>query len=380
MIVADKNQHGTQFGSAGPARSSVGASCAQCEAMLADLLDGTLNEKERAAFELHRADCSACDQMLADARRGAEMLGLLRQVRPEPRPDLLDRIFAATTGADLAVAASDSPLATTSASGIRAAAGISSASATHTAAGIPSAADTTATHGPLTAPHATGRVLPFRQPTGAASGSAGARFSASLRRITLTMAQPRLAMTAAMAFFSIALTLNLTGVRLSALKASDLRPAALERSFYQANARVVRYYENLRVVYELESRVRELQRANDGSPNGLSNGIQDGGSPNAPVEPERAAPTQDSPSNGGAAKPSAQPHSGSKSGSGTSQRQSLVPPPYRLAAFRSQPQQHRVRQIHLLSAAMVAHRHSLNHTGMIPAYATCDRSQEGLLV
>ena len=79
-----------------------------------------------------------------------------------------------------------------------------------------------------------------------------------------TMLQPRLAMTAAMAFFSIALTLNLTGVRVSELRLSDLKPSSLKRSMYEANAHVVRYYTNLRVVYELESRVHDLQRGDDG--------------------------------------------------------------------------------------------------------------------
>jgi hypothetical protein len=77
--------------------------------------------------------------------------------------------------------------------------------------------------------------------------------------------QPRLAMTAAMAFFSIALTLNLTGVRITQLKASDFTPSSLKRSFYDANAKVVRSIDNLRVVYELESRVHDLQRDADSS-------------------------------------------------------------------------------------------------------------------
>jgi hypothetical protein len=77
------------------------------------------------------------------------------------------------------------------------------------------------------------------------------------------MLQPRLAMTAAMAFFSIALTMNLTGVRLSQLRASDLKPSSILRSCYEAKAKVVRYSDNLRVVYELESRVRDLQRSSD---------------------------------------------------------------------------------------------------------------------
>jgi hypothetical protein len=87
--------------------------------------------------------------------------------------------------------------------------------------------------------------------------------SFNLRSIGHTLLQPRLAMTAAMAFFSIALTMNLTGIHITQLRASDLRPSSLKRSFYEANAHVVRYYDNLRVVYELESRVHDLQRASD---------------------------------------------------------------------------------------------------------------------
>ena len=66
-----------------------------------------------------------------------------------------------------------------------------------------------------------------------------------------------------MAFFSIAITMNLTGVRLSNLRASDLKPSSILRSAYDAKARVVRYSDNLRVVYELESRVRDLQHSSD---------------------------------------------------------------------------------------------------------------------
>jgi len=40
----------------------------------------------------------------------------------------------------------------------------------------------------------------------------------------------------------------------------SLRPAAIRHSYYNTQARVVRYYENIRFVYEVESRVRELKR------------------------------------------------------------------------------------------------------------------------
>ena len=96
--MADFNQI-NQFGSAKPARSGEGMSCAECEAMLMDALDGTLSVKEKAAFELHIATCSECSQMLADAKRGAAMLEMLKSPRPEPSAALLERILSQTSGA-----------------------------------------------------------------------------------------------------------------------------------------------------------------------------------------------------------------------------------------------------------------------------------------
>jgi len=89
--------------------------------------------------------------------------------------------------------------------------------------------------------------------------------------------QPRLLMTVAMAFFSIALTLNITGftltnVHVTAIKLSDLRPrtvrAYLERQWTMASVPIVRYYDHLRFVYEVESRVRALRGQAESEGNG----------------------------------------------------------------------------------------------------------------
>ncbi len=66
---------------------------------------------------------------------------------------------------------------------------------------------------------------------------------------------PRFAMAAATAFFSITLAMTVAGIRVQ-----DLTPSGLTRTYYQSQARVVKYYENIRLVYEIESRVRELKR------------------------------------------------------------------------------------------------------------------------
>jgi hypothetical protein len=63
-----------------------------------------------------------------------------------------------------------------------------------------------------------------------------------------------------MAFFSLSVALSVLGVKPADLRQVSLRPAALRHTYYNAQARVVRYYENIRLVYEVESRVREFKR------------------------------------------------------------------------------------------------------------------------
>jgi hypothetical protein len=240
--------------------------------MLADAIDGTLSAADQAIFDRHIATCDVCSGMFADAQRGAALLSMLKTHRPEPSATLLERILAQTS----------TPPAMQAVSPVRALAD---------AVSHPAAAQLTAFPG---------NVVPF---------PARSARPFNLRDLGRTMLQPRLAMTAAMAFFSIALTLNLTGVHLNELKASDLKPANLERNLSDANARAVRYYENLRVVYELESRVRDLQRDNDdNSPSSAPSG---GSQPAQQNPPKQSRP---------------------KPNSGTSQRQPLILPQIQLAA------------------------------------------------
>jgi hypothetical protein len=290
--VADNRQFGSpkvsQFGD----RTSPGGAsgdCAQCEAMLADALDGTLSAADQAVFDLHMGHCGSCSQMLADARRGAAWLEMLRDPRPEPPAELLERILAQTSGVH-----GFTNQTSVVHSGIHEVPGVELAPAPVYGAAAPS--------GPAQYGPAYGKVIPFRS-----------RFSSAVRASAFgqIVLQPRLAMTAAMAFFSIALTMDLTGVRLQDIHASDLRPSSLQRDFYFAKARGVRYYEGLRVVYELESRVHDLQSAtSDDTPAGAQTTPQDssptpsqtspsqnGGSPNnnqpgqAPAGPANHSPS-----------------------------------------------------------------------------------------
>jgi len=179
--------------------------------------------------------------MLADAQRGLAWMELLKSPLPEPPANLLDRIFAQTCNE--AASKSSAPIVLGSNDFLR---------TPNTLLGRPVLVPAYASATQPEAAFSNTNILPFRT-----------RLAYGFRSIGHTLLQPRLAMTAAMAFFSIALTLNLTGVHLSNLRASDLKPSSILRSAYDAKARVVRYSDNLRVVYELESRVRDLQRSSD---------------------------------------------------------------------------------------------------------------------
>ncbi len=205
--------------------------CAQCERMILDAMEDTLGPEDRTQFDLHVAACPDCSRAMADAQRGVAWLEVLQAAPPEPPGELLERILAQTSGDAL------------------------------------TALPLRPRNEPLLAYGSA--VLPGGQ-AGFAPG-AMAQFAPLprernwLSRLLSAVMQPRFAMTTAMAFFSIAITMNLTGVSLRDLHGSSLKPANVRHSFWTANARVVRYYENLRVVYELESRVRELQRNTDDS-------------------------------------------------------------------------------------------------------------------
>jgi len=195
--------------------------CDEWENLIADALDGTLSAADAAAFTRHHGECALCAQMLKETQQGKAWIEYLA-VEPEVPVDLLQKILARTSGRSVsgeeAVVVPGAPLP------VRA---VPARSAWH-------------------------RVLPV------------------VRQVARQAFEPRLMMTAAMAFFSIALTLNLTGIKLTEVRAADLRPsrvrATVTRQFYSTNEQVMKYYENLRLVYEMEARVRELRRSTEAEP------------------------------------------------------------------------------------------------------------------
>jgi hypothetical protein len=63
-----------------------------------------------------------------------------------------------------------------------------------------------------------------------------------------------------MAFFSLSVALSVAGVKPTDIKQADLSRTGLRRTYYTTQARVVKYYENIRLVYEIESRVQEFKK------------------------------------------------------------------------------------------------------------------------
>ena len=287
-----------QFGSVPPGSAQV---CGRCEALLMDVLDGTATVEEQGFFDGHVASCTGCSQMLGDARRGGAWLEMLRHPRPEPSVALFERILSQTSGVVASEAAGRNvEIGRSGEAGLE-----GPGTGGQVYVGPPLAGGV-----PIAAGHSRDGLKPVQY--GSVLKVLPFRVRGTMHRLSQTMLQPRLAMTAAMAFFSIALTLNLTGVRVSEVRMSDLRPANLRRDFYEANAHVVRYCDNLRVVYELEARAHDLQRSSD---NDDSTSTRDDGQGSGSKEPAGKDQQGDKP---------AAPKAAPKPGPGTSRQVPLV--------------------------------------------------------
>jgi hypothetical protein len=212
--------------------------CDEWENLLADALDGTLSAADTAAFTRHHHECVLCAQMLKETEQGRSWMKYLA-VEPEVPADLLNKILARTSGGQ------------------------------QTGVAVPAIS--------LPARPAWHRVM-----------------LPAVRQVL----EPRLMMTLAMAFFSIALTLNLAGIKVTDLRAQDFQPSRLRanisRQYYSTNEQVTKYYKNLRLVYEMESRVRELRRTTDTEPSPRQNPkppARDGsGSPSSTVPKGQQVP------------------------------------------------------------------------------------------
>lgn len=191
-----------------PAEGGGGAQmqCAEFEALLMEALDGELSEERRANFDAHRRACAICGPMFTDAEAGRMWLRSLEPI--EAPPYLIHNILAATTGV--------------------------------VGTGLATAA--------------AGNVQPFR-------GRARSWWESWFRPFEAFVRQPRFVMSFGMIFFTFSLVVSAAGVKPADVAKIDLRPVALRHAYNDAQIKVIHYYDNIRFVYEIESKVRELKRA-----------------------------------------------------------------------------------------------------------------------
>jgi Putative zinc-finger len=208
----------------------IGLKCSEFEALLAEALDGTVPAETQASFDAHGESCATCGPLWSEAQEGMLLLRGLEEL--EPPKNLRHNILAATTMKDVAVKSAEEPVVTTWQGRLRRRMQVSLAGAMHS------------------------------------------RFATSF----------------AMAFFSLSLTLTLAGVKVSDVKNIDWHPSALRKSavlgFTHVEAKVTSYYENLRLVYEVQAKVRELRKntpapetTNDNNKQQNRNAAPDGGRP-----------------------------------------------------------------------------------------------------
>jgi hypothetical protein len=206
-----------------------GLQCSQFEALLADALDDAdanagadngggpkagveggsasltaLSPAVKEAFEAHRQSCADCRASFAEALEGMQLLRTIPEV--EPPKNLVHNILAATSLAEAP--------AQTAAKGVQRAGWAQ-------------------------------RMLRSFKPTVAVF--LRSRFAASF----------------CMAFFSLSLTLNLAGVKIADLVRAAQHPSTVRKSlvleYTSVEAKVMRYYDNMRLVYEVRLRVQKLK-------------------------------------------------------------------------------------------------------------------------
>jgi hypothetical protein len=200
--------------------------CAEFEALLSDAIDGEshgdgqLSPARRQMFDAHRRVCGNCGPLFADVQAGQQWLRSLEVV--EPPAYLVHNILAATSGVV----------------------------STRTLAVAPGA-----------------RTTPLAE-------RAREWWDSFFTPVTSFVRQPRFVMSFGMIFFSFSLALSAAGVKPKDVAGVDLRPAALRHAYNDAQIKVVKYYDNIRFVYEIESKLRDLKRTS------------------APAEPAPAEPKQ----------------------------------------------------------------------------------------
>jgi len=205
--------------------------CEEVETSLADFLDGTLVARERGALEAHLGQCSACQQFKADVTTGLLLAGRAEEVVPPS--ELVTRLA-------------------------------------------------------YLAPVGRTRKPHERQ----------GFFSKFTARWIQPLLQPRFAMGMAMTILSFAMLQRCTGIRVQQIQPGDLNPVKivsdLEDRGVRLKDRAVKYYENIRFVYDIEVRLREMEEQQAAAQNQARRKPKNEGQPLTGARPQTNAanPTQ----------------------------------------------------------------------------------------
>ena len=198
----------TQFGPNGTP-----VDCSTFDVRLTDLMDGIMQGEELAAFRGHADSCSTCGPLFTLAEEGRQWMGRLVEV--EPPANLIHNILARTTMTEQAAAA------------------------------------------------AKAKVEAKKNWLRKLSDS----ISPELSPMVFRALQPRVAMTFAAAFFSISLGLNMAGIHATDLQQMISNPDSITTTaslkYHQTTSRVVKYYENIRIVMEIQAFTKQLNTTDD---------------------------------------------------------------------------------------------------------------------
>jgi hypothetical protein len=178
--------------------------CNEFDLLLSDALDGVLSGSGLDRFQAHARTCKTCGPLLEEAEAGRQWLKGLTEV--EPPASLVSNILASTTGVD------------------------------------------------------TQRLRTMtRAPQPRISWWEHAQAS-YLEPMWAIVRQPRFAMSFGMAFFALSVSLTVAGVKPKDVLQISLRPSAIRRTYYNTQARVVRYVDNVRPVLEVQAALRGIKR------------------------------------------------------------------------------------------------------------------------
>ena len=187
-----------------PDHTNHGMQCNEFDLLLSDALDGVLSGPGLDRFQAHARTCKTCGPLLEEAEAGRQWLKGLTEV--EPPASLVSNILASTTGVD------------------------------------------------------TQRLRTMtRAPQPRISWWEHVQAS-YLEPMWAIVRQPRFAMSFGMAFFALSVSLTVAGVKPRDVLQISLRPSAIKRTYYNTQARVVRYVDNVRPVLEVQAALRGIKR------------------------------------------------------------------------------------------------------------------------